>query len=290
MTPPLRREHTTVPDEPEQAIVPVEQDTVTFYDRQIIAARLPDGRIAAALRPMCEALQLARVGQLRRIREDETLADQLVPVIVATEGGTQEMDMLTAWAIPTWLTGIQLSRVAPEKRAAILAFKREAAEVLYRHFSQRPAALAAPSTLVPAEPITQPTAPESGAPPAAWLTFHKQMVAWIEWQQDVDQWRGSMEGRLEAVEEMARLVPDIVKRLGTQTLSPEHQRTVHSGIQRLQELTGRAHQTLFTEFNTHFHVAKYQQIPEARWGEVAEWLRVRITRAGGQMPEQESLW
>ena len=279
-----------MPDEPEQALVPVEQDTVTFYDRQIIAVRLPDGRIAAALRPMCEALQLDRASQFRRIREDETLADQLVPVRVETEGGSQLMDMLTAWAIPTWLTGISLARVAPEKRPAILAFKREAADVLYRHFSQRQAELAAPSTLVPAEPITQPTAPESGAPPAAWLAFHKQMVAWIEWQQDVDQWRGSMEGRLEAVEDVARLVPEILQRLGSATLSPEHQRTVHSGIQHLQKLTGRAHQTLWTEFNTHFHVAKYQQIPEPRWDEVMEWLRERITRAGGQAPEQGSLF
>jgi hypothetical protein len=29
-------------DEQEQAIIPVEQDTVPFYDRQIIAARLPE--------------------------------------------------------------------------------------------------------------------------------------------------------------------------------------------------------------------------------------------------------
>ena len=74
-------------DEQEQAILPVEQDTVPFYDRQIIAARLPDGRIAASLRNMCDALQLERQGQVRRIRDDDTLADQLVPVRVETDGG-----------------------------------------------------------------------------------------------------------------------------------------------------------------------------------------------------------
>ena len=104
-------------DEQEQAIIPVEQDSVPFYDRQIIAARLPDGRIAASLRNMCDALQLDRPSQMRRIRDDDILVDQLVPVRVETEGGAQAVEMLTAWAIPTWLTGIQLSRVAPEKRA-----------------------------------------------------------------------------------------------------------------------------------------------------------------------------
>jgi hypothetical protein len=236
-----------MPDEPEQAIIPAEQDTVTFYDRQIIAVRLPDGRIAAALRAMCEALQLDRPGQLQRIREDETLADQLVPVRVQTESGEQPMEMLTAWAIPTWLTGIQLSRVAPAKRPAILAFKREAADVLYRHFSQRQEELAAPPNLVPAEPITKPATPDVGAPPAAWLAFHKQMVAWIEWQQDIDQWRGSVESRLETVEEITRLVPEILERLGPETLSPEHQRTVQSGVKRLYELTRRAYGAIYAE-------------------------------------------
>jgi hypothetical protein len=83
---------------------------------------------------MCDALQLERQGQVRRIRDDDTLADQLMPVRVETDGGAQTMEMLTAWAIPIWLTGIQPSRVAPKGREAIKAYKREAADALYRHF------------------------------------------------------------------------------------------------------------------------------------------------------------
>src|SRR5260221_7113709 len=224
-----------MPDEPEQAIIPAEQDTVTFYDRQIIAVRLPDGRIAAALRTMCEALQLDRPGQLRRIREDETLADQLVPVRVQTESGMQPMEMLTAWAIPTWLTGIQLSRVAPEKRPAILAFKREAADVLYRHFSQRPPQLTASSTLVPSEPITQPDRPPQDAPPLAWAEYHEPMAAWLRWQADVEVWRHHIDARLDQHEQVLRLVPEILERLRPETLSAEHQHTVQSGIKRSHE-------------------------------------------------------
>jgi hypothetical protein len=84
----------------ERAIVPAEQATIRFYGCEIIAVRLPDGRIAAALRSMCDALQLERYSQVRRIRDD-VLADQLVPVQVETAGGPQPMEMLTAWAIPT---------------------------------------------------------------------------------------------------------------------------------------------------------------------------------------------
>src|SRR6185312_5225259 len=68
---------------------PAQQDTVMFYGHEIIAVRLADGRIAASLRNMCEALQVDRYGQVRRIREDETISDQLVQVTIQTEGGAQ---------------------------------------------------------------------------------------------------------------------------------------------------------------------------------------------------------
>src|SRR5258708_33331038 len=182
----------------EQAMVPAEQATIRFYDREIIAVRLPDGRIAAALRSMCDALQLERYSQVRRIRDDDVLADQLVPVQVETAGGPQPMEMLTARAIPTWLTGIKLGKVAPAKRDAIRAFKREAADVLYQHFANQPtlAQLAAPAMLAPSAPITRPVAPAEGASPAAWLEFHRQMVAFVAWQGEVGAWRGEEGGRV----------------------------------------------------------------------------------------------
>jgi hypothetical protein len=288
-----------MPDEQEQAIIPVEQDTVPFYDRQIIAARLPDGRIAASLRNMCDALQLDRPSQMRRIRDDDILVDQLIPVRVETDGGTQTVEMLTAWAIPTWLTGIQLSRVAPEKRDAIKAYKREAADALYRHFSQRRAELAAPPNLVPAEPITKPERPSPDASPDAWATYHEQMAAWYRWQADIEQWRDSVESRLESVEEITRLVPEILDRLGPATLSPEHQRTVQAGVKRLHEVSGVAYATIHDELRQHFRVGKYEQIPEARWAEVTEWFKRRIEVAqkrrsagssGAEPPDQDTLF
>ena len=134
-----------------QALEPIQQDTVQFYGQAILAARFADGRIAASVRAMCDALQLNRQSQMRRIRMDDTITDQLMPVKVVTDGGPQVLEMLTAWATPTWLAGIQASRVAPEKRDAIRAYKREAADALYRHFSQsQQAALTAPASLVPA--------------------------------------------------------------------------------------------------------------------------------------------
>ena len=292
-------------DERADIVVPVEQQIVPFHDREIIAVRLPDGRIAAVLNTLCDAVGLERTGQLVRIRDDDLLAEQLLQARIETAGGPQAMNVLTAWAIPTWLQGVRVSRVAAEKREAILAFKREAADVLYRHFAQRPA-LPAPGDLVSAEPVQEPARPGPESSIDEWRAWRQAMRAWMDWMDEIDRWRertaarvetqgqhlAELQGRMEEVEAISRLVPELIERVGPPTLSPEHQHTVQRAVKRLHELTGRPYPTLYAGLCDAFRVARYYQLPEARWAEVAAWLRERIVRAGGghsQAPEQGML-
>lgn len=232
--------------------------------------------------------------QLRRVRADDVLAEQLVTALIDDGAGERPTNVLTAWAIPLWLTGIQASRVAPEKRNAIRAFKREAADVLYRHFSQPqqvalPAPpqppLQAPTTLVPSEPIERPVAPPEGAAPDSWIEYQQRMIAFLEWRQDVEAWRGGIESRMESVEEMTRLAPELIERLGPATLSPEHQQSVQAYANRLAELTGAKHAAIYGELKDVFHVGMYKEIPESQWSEVAQWFQARIRRASGAHQE-----
>jgi antirepressor protein len=266
-------------DRSRDVLIPLEQAEVPFYDRAIIAVRLPDGRVAAVLSVLCEVIGLASAPQGRRIRADEVLTEQLLLAQVQTDGGPQAMDVLTAWAIPSWLQGIKLGKVAPEKRAAILAFKREAADILYRHFSQPRHALPTPATLVPELPITEPERPTQDAGSEMWITYYRQMAAWLEWQADIETWRGQVESRLEGVEEITRLIPELLERLGPQTLTPEHQATVKAMAGRLHEVSGATYGSIYGELNTAFHVGKYSDIPDAEWPEVATWIQRRIETA-----------
>ena len=50
-------------DEQEQAILPVEQDTVPFYDRRIIAAQFARWTYSGTVGTMCDVLQLEREGR-----------------------------------------------------------------------------------------------------------------------------------------------------------------------------------------------------------------------------------
>jgi hypothetical protein len=81
-------------------------------------------------------------------------------------------------------------------------------------------------------------------------------------------------------EEVTRLVPEILVRLGPETLTPEHQRTVQNGAKRLHEIRGYSYGTIYAELGEHFHVARYDQIPEARWEDVVEWFRMRLVATG----------
>ena len=57
----------------EDALMPVEQKTVLFYDDELIAVRTDDGQVYVAIRQMCSALGIDYRGQLRRIQNNEDI-------------------------------------------------------------------------------------------------------------------------------------------------------------------------------------------------------------------------
>jgi len=61
----------------EQDLLPVEQQTLTFYGKPIVA-RLPDGQPGVVLRFLCENLQIDTAAQAQRIRRTEAIAEDLV--------------------------------------------------------------------------------------------------------------------------------------------------------------------------------------------------------------------
>jgi hypothetical protein len=118
-------------------IVPTEQDTVPFYGHDLVAVRLPDGRIAAVLRWLCDGLGVNIRSQLAHIRGRAVLAEGLVPVRIDTEGGPQSMMALTLDVLPGWLFSVDERRVKEEARADVVLFQRECTKVLADHFVRK---------------------------------------------------------------------------------------------------------------------------------------------------------
>src|SRR5436305_1093242 len=159
----------------EQDLLPVEQQTLTFYGKPIVVVRLPDGQPGVVLRFLCENLQIDTAAQTQRIRRTEAIAEDLVFVRVETEGGYQRMAVLILHAVPFWLAGIDPKRVREEMRSEILRYQREVVDVLYT-WAQSPKAMAAPTRLVPEEQITKPEVPTDDAGLDAWREYYQRMV------------------------------------------------------------------------------------------------------------------
>ncbi len=109
-----------------------------------------------------------------------------------------------------------------------------------------------------------------------WHEYHLRMAAVIEWQMEVETWRGGVENRLEGLE---AIIPDILDRLPPPTLTPEHQQQVQAFVHQLHEASGKPYGTIYNDLKTAFAVAKYDQIPEGEWNKVAHWFQVQIQRA-----------
>src|SRR5690348_7811053 len=106
--------------EPEMtALISLEQAIIPLAGHTFLVAKLPDRRIAAIFSHFCEALNLDRWGQVKRILAHRILAKNFLLVRIETAGGPQEAWAIVAWAIPLWLSGVQTTRLAEEKRPLI---------------------------------------------------------------------------------------------------------------------------------------------------------------------------
>src|SRR5690242_16069503 len=221
------------------------------------------------------------------------------------------MPALSLRKLPGWFSTIDESRVKEAARADVILFQRECTDVLAEHFARKaqvilPASAPAPAALVPAEPPTQPMTPAPDAPRDAWRTYHRDMLAWLDWldwQDEVERWQnltevqlddheerlrdhdqqiGELHSRMEGNEEISRVLAEALARLGPQTLTSAHQATIKHQAARLHELTGASYATIYGELNAAFHVARYSDIADARWPEIAAWFKTRIEAAERQ--------
>lgn len=134
------------------------------------------------------------------------------------------------------------------------------------------------------------TKPALDAPALIWADYHEQLavlyrrqaayeaqLAYVDAKREEhDDQIGELHDRLESVEEVSRLIPEILERLGPQTLTPAHQATMKAMVKRLHDLTGEAFPAIYADLYDHFHVAKYSDVPDAQWPEVAAWFQARI--------------
>jgi len=119
--------------------------------------------------------------------------------------------------------------------------------------------------------------PAADAPAIAWAKFHEQLAALYYRQAayeaqltvidarkgEHDAQLGELHSRVESLEAAQHLLPQLLERLGPQTLTPEYQATVKAMATRLRELAGYSFSVIYSDLNAAFHVGRYSDIPEA---------------------------
>lgn len=124
----------------EKALIPIEQQQVTFYDDEITAVlvKSPDEeQVYIPIRPICDLLGVAWDPQRRRINRDPVLSEEVKGVTVTvTPGGRQTMICLPLDYLNGWLFGISASRVKEEVRDRLIRYQRECYKVLAEAFQQ----------------------------------------------------------------------------------------------------------------------------------------------------------
>lgn len=106
---------------------------VPFRGGHLQAAQL-DGEVWVPIRPVCDALGLAWQPQLKKLRAKPWA--NTCDTFMVSEGDDQRrrFSCVDLRSLPLWLATIEPSRVKAEAREALVAYQREAAEVLFRHF------------------------------------------------------------------------------------------------------------------------------------------------------------
>lgn len=288
------------------SLVPVEQDTVPFYGRELVAVVLPDGRICAVLRWLCDGLSLNLQSQLRSIRGRTALADGLVVVRVDTEGGPQTMPAMTLDALPGWLFAVDERRVKPEARADVVLFQRECARALAEYFARKRRGVGSTAaTVVPADPHLADQVAQiadqidilTGV--VSFLQEHMAgLLALPEQVAGLGEQLGQALTMLESLAERQDTADTQIARIDerTQRLTPAHARTVQELVDRLVRETRHlpmplTYATVYGRLKHRFRANSYREIADERFEEVMAYLRDERHRAThGAAPEQGALF
>lgn len=116
---------------------------VPFHNHEILVVEQGEDRWLP-LRPLCERFGLSMQGQHEKLKTAPWATIKEI-LTVAEDGKPREMTALHLRSLAGWLFSIKPGKVKPEVREALVAYQKEAAEVLYKHFAPKPAPPALPS-------------------------------------------------------------------------------------------------------------------------------------------------
>jgi hypothetical protein len=135
----------------------------------------------------------------------------------------------------------------------------------------------------------EPSLPATDAHALVWAEYHRQMATFYQWKAATDtridvleEKQVEMESQLDEQRRVLAFIPEILERLGPETLTVKHQQQVRAWVDRLSETTGKTHKGIYSDLYLAFQVPRYQEIGEQEWDNVVNWFHVQMEKAKGQ--------
>lgn len=245
------------------ALVPVEQKTVYFYDDEVTAVRLDDGSIYVPVRPLCDLMGIAWAAQRRRILDDPVLGNEIrgVIIMITPEGRPQQQEMscLPLKRLSGWLFGINARKVKEEVRERLIRYQKECYDVLDEAFKQgRLTSDPAFSDLL-----------ETNSPAVQAYRMAQAVVQLAQAQILMEGKISDHESRLEAIE----------AQLGDpgRYITEEQASRVSQAVKAVATVYGKKSGrnefgAVYGELYRKFGIAEYRHLPARRFDEVMDWL------------------
>lgn len=282
----------------EVALVPLEQRHIEIEGEDVLAAWTGQRDVYVPLNPICEALGVAPAAQVRRIRRDDVLAEQLRFLRIDTPGGPQTVQALHLEAVPMWLATLDTARVKEEVRPRLRAFKLWVRQKVWEAFAAEmgwsQATGATPATADPSLLSLEQVA-EFGR---ALTTLAEQQIAFQREQtqamidvrgalSDHEQRLSVQEGRLDKAAQVMgatiREVQTLKKRLDPgATIADEQAAELSNRIKAIaEELTRQAagtpnqknfYASIFGELHRRFRVSSYKNLTMEKYEQAMRWL------------------
>lgn len=253
-------------------LTPLDQFPFEFYGDIFTAILVNDRKLYVPLSDMCRTLDVQVNGQIRRIRENEAIADALISLVITRAYGdegaqTREMLCLRLDQLPFWLGTIQPNRVKNEaRRGQIIRFQREFAEVAWAAFR---------SQIMPSDILAE---LDATLPPSQqqYLNLMDEAAALRRDSSRHEEQLGTLEQRMTALE---------AKVVGTDFINPAQMKEYIDMVGILAHLLRKRKKgneaTVHAEIKHQFQVPAYQLIPEKEYDNVKRFMRDWYRRLAG---------
>lgn len=288
--------------EEREALVPIEEKAVEFYEDQVRAVAVEiegQRRVFVPIKPISDYLGLDWSGQYQRIQRDPVLSDEarLIGVTpINPQGGRPEALALPLEFLHGWLFSISANRVKKELREKIIRYQRECYQVLYDAFRSSQIDLADTT-----EAMMHAMRENARQQLEIWDILLKERqrlrlteeVVQLHDDQLLDhelrlarlqQEQAQLRSRLADV---TRILPAPSEAVGPQQKA-RLQELVKELVASAQDRGARLGQgrndyaAVWTAFNQRFRIAKYAELPASQFDEAVHWLEAWIERVREQ--------